>query len=65
MLHLVVIERRICSGHSSPDSQWRRSISVSTSQKSDRSFIDAFLPDLLNVIYRIFLYLSNFSEDGQ
>ena len=48
--HLGTDKREIGSSRSSPDSRWRRCISVSASRKSDRSFIGAFLPDLFSVM---------------
>ena len=38
---------------------------VNASQKSDRSFIGAILPDLFSEIYQFFFYLSNSSVDGR
>ena len=42
-----------------------RCVFVSASRESDRSFIGAFLPDLFNVKYQFFRYLSNSSSNGQ
>ena len=57
--------KRIGSGRSSPDSRWRRFMTVTAARKSDRSRIGAFLPDLFSEIVQFFLYLSYSSEGEQ
>ena len=53
----------IGSAISSPDSRWRRFLSETAAQKSDRSRIGAFFPDLVNVRYHCPWYLASSSLD--
>ena len=53
--HLWYWWKGIGKGLPSPESRWRRFISVTAFRKSDRSFIGAFLPDLFSEVYQFFL----------
>ena len=49
---VLIKKKRTGSGRFSPDSRWRRFKIVTASQKSDRNFIGAFLPDLFSEIHQ-------------